>query len=57
MVEALSFFMALIVENKLSRVKCVLLSYILLGIIHYKLQCFSGFWSDTDIHDPVVVTL
>jgi hypothetical protein len=48
MVEALSFFMASIVENKLLTVKRVLLAYILFG--NNALQCFSGFWSDTNIH-------
>jgi hypothetical protein len=53
MVEALSFLMAPIVENKRSTVKCVLTTYILLGIMHRNAS-ITRFWSDIYwvIHRP-----
>jgi hypothetical protein len=44
MVATLSFSMAPNVQNKASMVECVLLAYVLLGIMHYN--------ASVDLHTP-----
>jgi hypothetical protein len=56
MVEALSFLMAPIVENKLSTVKCMLTTYILLGIMHHNASIDFGLIYIGSYTDPVIVT-